>query len=252
MGQTDTVRAIETSTRILDGLEALGGEATIANLNRHLSLSKSTIYKHLNTLRTENLVTKSGDEYRFGLRFLELGGYAREYDDIYAVAKPEVRQMAEETGEVANLVFEEGGMGVYVFTAKGGQAVEIDTHVGKRVPLHSTGLGKALLSTLSDEEIQHLVEEHSLARKTEQTITDEARLLQEVATIRNEGIAYDSEEHIRGMGCVAAPIEVPGRRRASISVTGPVSRVTTEEVQHAYTQIVRRAANVIELNLSSE
>jgi IclR family acetate operon transcriptional repressor len=252
MGQTDTVRAIETSTRILDGLEALGGEATIADLDRHLSLSKSTIYKHLNTLRTANLVTKSGDEYRFGLRFLELGGYAREYDDIFSVAKPEVRQMAEETGEVANLVFEEGGMAVYVFTAKGGQAVELDTHLGKRVGLHSTGLGKALLATLSDEEIQTLVDERGLDRKTDHTITDEVKLFQEIEAIREEGIAYDTEEHIRGMGCVAAPIEVPGRRRASISVTGPVSRVTTEELQHQYTQIVRRAANVIELNLSSQ
>jgi len=252
MRQTDAVQALETSTRILNGLEALGGEATIADLDRHLSLSKSTIYKHLNTLRTANLITKSGDEYQFGLRFLELGGYAREYDDIYAVAKPEVRQMAEEIGEVANLVFEESGTAVYVFTAKGNQAVDLDTHVGKRVDLHSTGLGKALLATLPDERIKTLVDERGLDPKTDDTITDEVKLFQEIEAIREEGIAYDTEEHIRGMGCVAAPVEMSGRRRASISITGPVSRVTTEEIQHQYTQIVRRAANVIELNLSSK
>jgi DNA-binding IclR family transcriptional regulator len=252
MGQTDAVQAVETSTRILNGLETLGGEATIADLDRHLSLSKSTIYKHLNTLRTANMLTKSGDEYRFGLRFLELGDYARDYDDIYTVAKPEVRQMAEETGEIANLVFEEGGMAVYVFTAKGDQAAELDTRVGECADLHSTGLGKALLSTLSDEEIQRIFDERGLDRKTDNTITDEVKLYQEIETIRKDGIAYDTEEHIRGMGCVAVPIEAPDRRRASISVTGPVSRVTTEEVQRQYTQIIRRAANVIELNLSSK
>ena len=249
MGETDAVRAIETSTRILDGLEELGGEATLAELDTHLSFSKSTIYKHLNTLRMANLITTSEGTYKFGLRFLEFGGYAREYDRIYEVAKPEVRQMAEETGEVANLAFEEAGMAVYVFTARGDQAVEIDTHVGKRVDPHSTGLGKSLLATLPDDEIRRLIE-RGLDAKTASTVTDEQALFQQLARIREEGIAYDSEEHIRGMACVAAPIQVPGRRRAAISVTGPVSRVATDEIKEEYSQSIRRAANVIELNLS--
>lgn len=252
MGNTDAVQALETATQIIAGLEELDGEATIADLTEHLPLAKSTVYKHLNTLLEHDLIVKSGDRYRFGLQFLELGGIARQYDRIYEVAKPEVRKMAAETGEVANLAFEEGGWGRYVYTAAGEQAVDIDTHVGKRMTLHSTALGKALLASLPDGEFNTLLAERELRSQTEQTITDPEELREEIASIRREGIAYDTEEHLRGMGCVAAPIQIPGRRHASISITGPVSRVTPSNVESEYTNIVKEAINIIELNISTK
>lgn len=252
MGNTEAVRAVETAAQVVGGIEDLGGSATIADLNRQLPLAKSTIYKHLDTLREQGVLVKSGDSYRFGLRLLELGGAARQYDGIYEVARPEVRAMAEETGEVANLVFEELGWGRYAYTDMGEQAVDLDIHVGKRVTLHSTALGKAVLASLPEEAVETIIAERDLRAQTEQTITDPATLLEEIEAIRNEGVAYDSEEHIRGMGCVAAPIRIPDRRHASISITGPVSRVTDREKREEHARIVRRAANVIELNLSSD
>ena len=252
MGNTDAVRSVETAVQIVERIDALGGTATIAELDDHLPLAKSTIYKHLNTLRTQGYVVKSDDSYRFGLQLLELGGVARQYDGLYQVAKPKVREMAERTGEVANLAFEERGWGRYVYTVSGEQAADIDTHIGKRIPLHSTGLGKALLASLPEEESEAIIENRELHAQTEQTITDRTDLREEIGSIRAEDIAYDTEEHLRGMGCVAAPIRIPGRRHAAISVTGPVSRVTTDEMRDEYARIVRRAANVIELDLSSE
>jgi DNA-binding IclR family transcriptional regulator len=128
----------------------------------------------------------------------------------------------------------------------------LDIHVGKRVTLHSTALGKALLASLSEEKLEAIIADSGLRAQTDQTITDPEELREEVETIRRDGVAYDTEEHIRGMGCVAAPIQLPGRRHASISVTGPVSRVTTEQSREVYARTVRRAANVIELSLSSD
>jgi D-2-hydroxyacid dehydrogenase (NADP+) len=128
----------------------------------------------------------------------------------------------------------------------------LDIHVGKRVTLHSTALGKALLASLSEEKLEAIIADSGLRAQTDQTITDPEELREEVETIRRDGVAYDTEEHIRGMGCVAAPIQLPGRRHASISVTGPVSRVITEQSREVYARTVRRAANVIELSLSSD
>lgn len=252
MGNTSTVRAVETAGEIIDALAHHDGTATIAELNEDLPLAKSTIYKHLDTLRGMGLVVRSGDSYRFGLRFLEIGDTAREYDGVYEIAKPEVRRMAEETGEVANLVFEEDGLARYVYTAAGDQAVDLNIHVGKRVALHSTGLGKALLASLDDSGLADILSGRELQAHTDQTITDRDELRSEIESIRENGVAYDVGEHTRGMGCVAAAIQVPGTRHASISVTGPVSRVTTDRTRTEYTQVVRRVANVIELNLSSE
>ncbi len=248
----DRVRATETSIRILEGIIELDGEAGITELATHLSVAKSTIFKHLNTLERNGFVVKQGDQYRIGLRALEFGGYAQRYDGVYDTAHPEVRQLAEESGELANLMFEEGGKGVYVYTAQGDKAVDIDTQTGRRVYLHSTGLGKAILATLSDTRVREIIEMHGLPKATEHTITDEGELFDELDQIRSEGIAYDREESVEGMACIARPLSVPTERPAAISITGPVSRIQTGDTEERIRTILDQAGNVIELNLTSQ
>jgi len=248
----ERVRATETSVRMLEGLVELGGEAGVTELARHLSVAKSTVYKHLSTLESKGLIVRHGERYRIGLRTLEFGGYAQRYDGVYDTARPELRKLADETGEIANLMFEEGGKGVYVHTATGADAVGIDTQTGRRVDLHATGLGKAILATLEDERVAEIVETHGLTPATEHTITERETLFDELATIRAEGFAYDREERIEGMACIARPLSTPSDRPAAISVTGPVSRVTTAEPEGRIRETLERAGNVIELTLAGQ
>ncbi len=247
----ERVRATETSIGILEGLVELDGEAGVTELATHLSIAKSTVYKHLRTLESKGFVVQYGDRYRIGLRPLEFGGYARRYDGVYDTARPEVDRLAEETGELANLMFEEGGRGVYVHTASGEDAVEIDTPMGRHAHLHSTGVGKAILATLPDERIEAIVDAHGLPRATPHTITDEAELFEEVDAVRAEGVAYDREECVEGMFCIARPLSTPGQRPAAISVTGPVSRVATGGAKERIRAALERAGNVIELTLTA-
>jgi DNA-binding IclR family transcriptional regulator len=246
----DRVRATETSIRMLEGLIDLDGEAGITELATHLSVAKSTVYKHLNTLESKGLVVKHGDTYRIGLRTLEFGGYAQRYDGVYDTARPEVRRMADETGELANLMFEERGWGVYVHTSRGENAVEIDTQTGRRAHLHATGLGKAILATMADDRVEAIVEERGLPAVTEHTITDRDALFEELEAIRSNGIAYDREECVIGMACIARPLSTPGERPAAISITGPASRVTAGEREASIRDTLEEAGNVIELNLT--
>lgn len=248
----DRVRATETSVRVLEGIIELDGEAGITELATHLSLAKSTIFKHLNTLERNGLVVKHGEKYRIGLRALEFGGYAQRYDGVYDTAHPQVRELADESGELANLMFEEGGKGVYVYTAEGDRAVDIDTQTGRRVYLHSTGLGKAILATLPDERVKEIIEAHGLPEATVHTITDEDALFDELEAIREEGIAYDREESVEGMACIARPLSTPSARHAAISITGPVSRVTSGDREEKIRTLLNQAGNIIELNLTSQ
>lgn len=246
----DRVRATETSIRMLEGLIELGGEAGITELATHLSVAKSTVYKHLNTLDSSGLVVKHGDGYRIGLRALEFGGYAQRYDGVYDTARPQLRTMADETGELANLMFEEDGWGVYVHTTRGEDAVDIDTRTGRRANLHATGLGKAILATLPEERVETIVESRGLPSVTEHTITEQAELFAELDEIRAEGIAYDREECVEGMACIARPLSTPNERPAAISITGPVSRVSGGETETAIRTVLEQAGNVIELELT--
>lgn len=246
----DRVRATETSIRMLEGLIELGGEAGITELATHLSVAKSTVYKHLNTLDSNGLVVKHDDKYRIGLRALEFGGYAQRYDGVYDTARPQLRTMADETGELANLMFEEDGWGVYIHTSRGEDAVDIDTQTGRRANLHATGLGKAILATLPEERVETIVESRGLPRVTEHTITEQTELFEELDEIRAEGIAYDREECVEGMACIARPLSTPNERPAAISITGPVSRVSGGETEAAIRTVLEQAGNVIELELT--
>ena len=248
--KTDSVRATETSVAIVSAIEELGGEATITELARHVGLAKSTVYKHLLTLEQSGIVVEHDSGYRIGLRCLELGTIAKQYDRVYEIAKPEVRKMAETTGELANLMFEEQGYGIYVYTARGEQAVNLDTSVGKRVHLHTTALGKALLSSLPDDRVEEIIEAYGLPAKTEETITDQTTLVDELEEIRREGFAYNREERIGGLGCVGVPLQTGDRRNAAISVATPISRLDPEEMKTRYTNILKQTANVIEVNLA--
>lgn len=248
--KTASVRATGTSMRILTAVADRGEGVSIAELVESLDLAKSTVYKHLITLEEHGLVVKRQDGYRLGLRCLEFGGIARQYDGVYDVAKPEVRKLAEETGELANLLFEERGLGIYVHTARGEQAVDFDVHLGRRVYLHTTALGKALLASLPDERVDEIVDRHGLPAQTDETITTRSALFEELDRIREEGFAYNEEERLGGLGCVGTPLETGENRNAAISIMTPISRLKPEDRRREYTESLDQTANVIEVNLA--
>ena len=242
-----TVGATETSLRIIDALRTLDG-AGVTDLAEHLELPKSTVHNHLQTLRRNEYVTKQGSQYAIGLRFLQLGEYARDRRPIATIAPPEIDKLAEETREMANLLVEEHGRGVFLYRAKGADAVHMDTHAGKRVPLHTTGFGKAILAHLRDERVERILDRHGLPTVTPSTITDRERLMQELETVRERGYAYDDEERLEGLRCVAAPIVVDDEVLGAVSVSGPKSRIRDEYYREELPSLVMSTANVIEIN----
>lgn len=245
----NTITATRTSLRIVEALERLDGAGVTAVAN-DLGIAKSTVHNHLRTLEDEGYVTNEDSTYRVGLRFLELGEYQRNRMDIYEKAQPEVTALAEKTGETANVAVEEHGEGVYITRAKGTKAVTDDTYAGKRVKLHCTALGKTILAELPEERVDEIVDTHGLPARTENTITDRAELKSELAEIRERGYAYDREERLSGLRCVAAPVvSEDGDLVAALSVAGPTTRIEGDRFHEEIPKLLRSAVNVIEINL---
>jgi DNA-binding IclR family transcriptional regulator len=246
----NTIGALGTSLRILEALK-LRGSAGVTELSTELELPKSTVYSHLRTLREHEYVVQQDDEYCIGLKFLSLGEHTRDRMPIYEVAKPEVNALAEQTGELANLLVEEHGEGVYLFRSKGEQAVSLDTHAGMRVKLHCTSLGKAILAYLPEERVDEIIDRWGLPAQTATTITTREELEKEFAAIRERGYAHDKGERLSGLRCVAAPIKnLDGHAIGAVSVAGPTSRMKGERFESDVPERVMSAANVIELNLT--
>lgn len=243
------VKTVETTFRILEQLKRLDG-AGVTELARELDLPKSTVHNYLATLEQERFVVNEDAEYRVGVGFLDLGGYARDQVDIYSIAQPEVEKLAEETGELANLLVEEHGLGSYIQREHGENAVRIEAHVGTRVPLHATGVGKAVLAHLPTERVDEILELHGLPPFTENTITDRTDLLEQLDVIRERGYAFDDGERKKGLRCVGAPILDDGERVVgAVSVSGPTRRLDGERYAEEIPKQLLETVNVIELNV---
>ncbi|WP_281193841.1 IclR family transcriptional regulator [Halorubrum sp. F4] len=241
------IQAVERAMAIVEEIRRRDG-AGVTELADHFGFSKSTVHDHVTTLVRTNYLTRDGDEYHVGLRFLSLGGYARQRRELYELAKNEVDDLAEETGESAKFVVENDGRGIYLYQSLGGDAVRTDSHVGTRVYLHANGVGKAILANLPEERIERILDRHGMPGWTEHTITDRDELYEELQDIRDRGVAFDNEERIRGLRCVAAPVTRDGEVLGAISVSGPTKRFNDQAFLDRMAELVRSTARVIEIN----
>lgn len=247
--RSDGIQAIDRAFDIVETMDALGG-AGVTELARAVDLPKSTVHNHLRTLERAGYVVQEDGEYRIGLKFLRLGERARRHHEPYRIASGQVDKLAEKTGEIAGLMIEEHGEGVFVYRRRGSEAAHIDTAIGDRVPLHCTALGKAILAFLPAERRERIVDRHGLPKLTENTITDREELFDELETIRERRVAFDEAERLDGLRCVAAPI-LSGSDAVlgSISVAGPTHRMHEDRFRRELPETVLGIANVIELNI---
>lgn len=246
--RSQTVDATGTSFQILEALVDLEG-AGVSELASTLGVPKSTTHNHLQTLVQNEYVVRENDTYDVGLRFLRLGEYSRTRNRVFTIARPEIESLATETGELANLNVEEYGRGVFLHRAKGSDAVHMDTYAGKRVYLHTTAFGKAILAYLSAERVDEIIAQHGLPAVTDRTVTDPDELRAELDTIAERGFAFEREERLEGLCCVAAPIIVSDSVVGAVSVSGPESRMQGTWFTEELPDLIRQTTNVIEVNL---
>lgn len=240
--------------KLLSIIEALAEResAGVTELAEELSLPKSTVHYHLDLLDERGFVVNEGGEYRMSLRFLNFGEHTRNKIELYDVAKPEVEWLAEETGELAILMVEERGFGVYLHKAKGSNAIDIDAPIGRHAYLHNRALGKAILAYKPESEVRDIVDRHGLPRTSENTITNEEELLEELSEVRDRGISFNDQESIGGLRGIGVPILGEDGVIGAISIAGPTARMKAERFEVELPELLQRARNVIELNVQNE
>lgn len=242
------IKSIDTMFSILDTIQEWDG-AGVTELSNELDISKSTVHSHLTSLKRNRCVVKEGDTYHLGLRFLNFGGYASDRLDIYDSAKAEVDGLVNETGETAQMVVEQHGKGIYIHQARGDRAVKTDSYTGNDVYLHCTSVGKAILSQMSEERVDEIIDRHGLPQKTAETVTDRDELFDQLEVIRSRGHSFDEGERIEGIRCVGVPVTGDdGEVLGGLSLSGPTKRMDGEYFRETVPELLKRAARVIEIN----
>jgi DNA-binding IclR family transcriptional regulator len=248
--RTNTVKTAKTTLRILEEIKRRN-ETTVTELAGSFELSKSSIHNYLNTLEAEGYIVRTDNEYRIALRFLDFGGQARQRNPLYRIAKDEIDALAEDTGEVANLMAEEHGKGIYLHRSEGEQAVQTDSYIGQRVCLHNTALGKAVLAYSSSEYVSEVIERHGLPATTENTVTDPDELRDELDRVREAGVAFDDQARVEGLRCVGVPIiNNNGGVEGAISISGPTSRLKGDYFRSEIPSKLKDVSNVVQLNIT--
>lgn len=245
-GRLKTLERMFTITKALQELDG----ARIAELGEYTGLPNSTLHRHLNTLNDMGYVHKEGDTYNIGLRFLDFGEYARNKNEAYKLARSKVKQLADETDERCQFIVEEHGRGVYVHIETGNDAVETNSQLGKRLYLHSTSVGKAILAHLPEHRVEEIIEEWGLPEQTPNTITSRAELFEELERIREEEVAYNLEGNIEGLRSVGVPVFGPDDQViGALSISGPTHRMKGAKFEETIPELLLGAANELELKI---
>ena len=246
-GSGNSIKSVKAAFRIVELLHDAEA-ATATEVSEELDLPLSTAHVYLKTLVETGYVVREEQRYRIGLRFLHQGGFARHELRIYQAAKNEITRLSAETEEVANLGVEENGQRVLLQKAEAPKGVYDNPPVGQFTNMHWTSLGKAMLSTMSAEEVERIVDVHGLPQATEHTITSLDALREELQAIRDRGYSVEDQERRQGIRAIGVPIETSDTEAppCAISVSGPRNRVLKKEED--ILDAMHNFANVIELN----
>lgn len=246
----DTIKSVETSFRIVEHLMELD-EATLTDLDAVLPHSKSTIYRHLATLVENEFVVKTGDTYRLGLRYLDIGGKLRNDINGARDIKPKIRELADKTEEVAQFHIEEHGYSVNIFREAGRHGVFTKVRVGKRQYMHQGSAGKAMLAHFPEEKVDRIVSRHGLRQATEHTIDDRETLFEELAEVRERGFAFNIQETAKGLRTVGVPLMTPDDEvLGACVVAGPSHRMKGDRFREEIPDLIQSVVNELELNLA--
>lgn len=223
--------AVERALGILEAVAAGPEGLSNAEISRKLEIPKSSASYILRTLEKQGYLNRDphSGKYRVGLKILSLSRGALSGIDVREVALPVMRHLMEKTSLTCHLAILDGPEAVYIEKVEPTGFIRMDTWVGRRMKVHATSVGKALVAYIAPERLEKIVAERPMEKRTPKTITTMPRLLRELEKVRSQGYAVDDEENNLGARCVGAPVfNQLGAIEASIGLSGTIHQVNPQ------------------------
>lgn len=214
--------SIERAMHILLYLSTVSDGAAVSQIASELDYPSYTVVRTLKTLKGMGFVwqEKSRAPYKIGYRVLELAGNLLEGMELRQAARPFLHQLANETGLPAYLKVKTGYEVITIELAIPPNAVVQSDEIGRRLPLHTSSPGKAILAARGEQEVKEYLSEHGLDKVTRDTITDPDAFLLEMRLTRQRGYAINRHESSLGTVSFAAPImRFDGKPIAAVAVS---------------------------------
>lgn len=240
------LQTIQKAGELLTLFDRNHAEWGVREVAGKLKIAKSSAHDLMSSLAKLGFLNKTEDNrYRLGWRLVTLSETLLATTELRKEAHPVMEDMAVEFQETIHLAVLDDTQAVYVDKLEGRQAVRVElTSLGARLYAHCSALGKVLLAYQDENEVKRIIQTAGLPRFTESTITDAKELLQSLEKIQKQGYAYDLEEILPDLCCVAAPIyNHTGQVVAAISMSIPAYRF--KRSQNEFRDGVIRAAKKV-------
>ncbi len=242
--------SVGTLARGLDILELFAGdspELTQTEISERLGLPVPTVHRLVKLLTERGWLVRDSRSRRLrvGLGAARLLPAVR----LPELARDPLRAMADRTGETVNLATLDGSEVLYLVSETGSNLLTLRSHVGLRLPVHATALGKCLLAQLDDQDARRVAGSEPYPALTPRTITSWDKLRAQLERVRRDGVAYSREEYEVGLHSIAVPLAwVDGDGPVAVNVSLPSSRAgrdataeLTRELQAAADRITGTA-----------
>ncbi len=213
--------------QVLEEVAAFGRPVRFSEVLAASEFPKPTLYRLIQTLSSQGMLDHDQETgtYAPGTRLVRLAHAAWRQSSLAQVARPHLEALSQVTGETIHLAKLDSAQVLYIDKFNAEHAVEMYSEAGKVGPAYCTGVGKAMLAFLPEDEAHAIIGQQSFHRFTDQTLTTAQALMAEVKEIRAHGYAFDREEHEPNIICVSVPILTEtGRVLGAVSVTSTTQR----------------------------
>ncbi|MBO3746535.1 IclR family transcriptional regulator [Streptosporangiaceae bacterium NEAU-GS5] len=240
------VREGSSIDKALSVLEAIADHHRVTDIAAATGVSKSTVHRILQSLVEWGFVVADGNGgYEPGPRILTLAGRVMNRFDPARQAGHALRSLHERTGYTTHFAIRNGDEAVYVEKLEGRRPYQMPSRIGMSLRLHTSGIGKAILAELSDDEVRQIAKHTGLTPLTPNTLSDVDALIAHLAEIRALGYAIDDEENVPGLRCVAAAVfDHTGRVLGGISISALVLDMDRTAIEGLAPEVIAAAKEV--------
>ncbi|HXY85458.1 MAG TPA: IclR family transcriptional regulator C-terminal domain-containing protein [Gaiellaceae bacterium] len=221
----------------------------VTELAREVDLSLSTAHRYIATLTTlgylqQDVTTR---KYRLGPRVLDLGFSAISSMELRELCAPHLQQLSDETGFTVNMAILDGPDIVYIERCRSSNAgqreIDLNLHIGSRLPAYCTSMGKVLLAHLPPDEQAALLDGAQLSQRGPNTLTAKNAVLAELRRVHSSGLAINNEELAYGLRSIAAPVQSrSGDVVAAINLAVHSSMMSLEDLVMRLSPPLKRTA----------
>jgi IclR family pca regulon transcriptional regulator len=255
-GRRGTSQSLERGLSILSSFSPARQLIGISELSRELGLTRSTTHRYVATLARLGYLRQDPPtrKYSLGARVLDLGFTAMNSMELRQVATPHLKRLCDETGHTVNMAILDGVDIVYVDRQRASRrnqdAIDLDLHVGSRLPAYCTSMGKVLLAYLPTGERDEVLSRIAFDRRGPNTLTSRTALLAELERVRAAGIAVNNEELAYGLRSVAVPVmAASGEAVAAVNLAAHRTMASLDDLVARIGPLMQRTAAEISAQL---